>query len=211
MILHYFYLLVVVDMSCQYNSFVKKKENNHDVFCLLEYTRARICNRHATIIFFQYLLNFLSVFFISSPIFLSSSSVIDASIYLRHFSSDRSHMYNSETKTWNEPPPSYDCILQQHENQHSNDSGSSNDDGNNNATYNSTTTTTTTTFKQYMTISNDDVDYQQQNGENKDNDGSNNKNESDDNNHKPIFGRVYSISRLVKRFGCSENNNNNGT
>ncbi|OEU10525.1 hypothetical protein FRACYDRAFT_193868 [Fragilariopsis cylindrus CCMP1102] len=141
--------------------------------------------------------------------------VIDASIYLRHFSSDRSHMYNSDTNTWNALPPSYDCILQHNENTNSNDDSSNNkdDDGNNDVTSNSATTTTTTTattaFKQYMTISNEDVDYQQKNGEKDDNDDNNNKNENDDNhNHNRIFGRVYSISRLVERFGCSEDNNN---
>ena len=64
-----------------------------------------------------------------------------------------------------------------------------------------------------MTISNEDVDYQQKNEEKDDNDDNNNdnsnKNEIDDNhNQNRIFGRVYSISRLVKRFGCSEDNNN---
>jgi hypothetical protein len=127
-------------------------------------------------------------------------------------------MYNSDTNTWNALPPSYDCILRHNESTSSNDNSSNykDDDGNNNTDSNSaTTTTTTTTFKQYMTISNEDVDYQQKNGEkdgnddNYNNNNNKNKNENDDDhNHNRIFGRVYSISRLVERFGCSEENNN---
>lgn len=40
----------------------------------------------------------------------SQYSVVEASVYLKHFSSDRSHMYNSETQTWSAPPPEYACI-----------------------------------------------------------------------------------------------------
>jgi hypothetical protein len=36
--------------------------------------------------------------------------VVEASVYLKHFSSDRSHMYNDETRTWSAPPPTYACI-----------------------------------------------------------------------------------------------------
>ena len=36
--------------------------------------------------------------------------VVEASVYLTHFSSDRSHMYNDETRTWSAPPPTYACI-----------------------------------------------------------------------------------------------------
>jgi protein N-terminal glutamine amidohydrolase len=37
--------------------------------------------------------------------------VVDAATYLRYFSSDRSHMKQSDG-TWSAPPPMYDCILQ---------------------------------------------------------------------------------------------------
>lgn len=37
--------------------------------------------------------------------------VIPALIFLKNFSSDRMHMYDAETQTWNAPPPHYDCIL----------------------------------------------------------------------------------------------------
>jgi hypothetical protein len=36
--------------------------------------------------------------------------VVEANMYLQHFSSDRSHMYDCETKTWSAPPPTYACI-----------------------------------------------------------------------------------------------------
>jgi hypothetical protein len=34
-----------------------------------------------------------------------------ASSFLKNFSSDRMHMYDIKTQTWNAPPPHYDCIL----------------------------------------------------------------------------------------------------
>jgi hypothetical protein len=37
--------------------------------------------------------------------------LIPASSFLKNFSSDRMHMYDAETQTWNAPPPRYDCIL----------------------------------------------------------------------------------------------------
>jgi hypothetical protein len=37
--------------------------------------------------------------------------LIPASSFLKNFSSDRMHMYDAETQTWNAPPPHYDCIL----------------------------------------------------------------------------------------------------
>jgi hypothetical protein len=37
--------------------------------------------------------------------------LIPASSFLKNFSSDRMHMYDAKTKTWNAPPPRYDCIL----------------------------------------------------------------------------------------------------
>lgn len=39
-----------------------------------------------------------------------SFRLIPASVYLTAFSSDRSHMFNSKTQTWNAPPPAYTCI-----------------------------------------------------------------------------------------------------
>ena len=41
---------------------------------------------------------------------LSFRRVIDASVFLRNFSSDRMHMFNTESKEWLSPPPTYDCI-----------------------------------------------------------------------------------------------------
>lgn len=36
--------------------------------------------------------------------------VIPASVYLEHFSSNRSHMFDQKTQTWNATPPTYTCI-----------------------------------------------------------------------------------------------------
>ena len=36
--------------------------------------------------------------------------LIPAVSYLRHFASDRMHMFNPQKNTWNAPPPDYDCI-----------------------------------------------------------------------------------------------------
>jgi N-terminal glutamine amidase len=36
--------------------------------------------------------------------------VVPASVYLKHFASDRRHMYNAATGTWTAPPPPYQCI-----------------------------------------------------------------------------------------------------
>lgn len=47
-------------------------------------------------------------------------SVIEASFFLSTFSSDRSHMYNQQTKQWNSPPPPYACIQKGNENNISN-------------------------------------------------------------------------------------------
>lgn len=102
---------------------------------------------------------------------LKISSVINASIYLRHFSSDRSHMYNTKTKTWNAPPPSYDCILPPEDN----DEQNSEDENK---------TNTKNNLKQYMRISNQNVvDSKQQNSE-----------------ESPL-GQIYSLRQLLQRFG----------
>ena len=75
-------------------------------------------------------------------------SVFGASTYLRHFSSDRSHMFNSKTKTWNAPPPPYKRILLAKNNQEPNSERPQN------------------TLKQYMVISDQNVvDSQKQNNE----------------------------------------------
>lgn len=42
-----------------------------------------------------------------APIF----RVIPASKYLQYFASDRSHMYNAHTRSWNATPPPYQCIM----------------------------------------------------------------------------------------------------
>ncbi len=36
--------------------------------------------------------------------------VVQAAKFLKHFSSDRMHMFESKTKTWSAPPPEYPCI-----------------------------------------------------------------------------------------------------
>jgi hypothetical protein len=40
--------------------------------------------------------------------------VIPGQVYVREFASDRSHMYNAETDSWNAAPPTYDCINMSH-------------------------------------------------------------------------------------------------
>jgi hypothetical protein len=45
-----------------------------------------------------------------SPVF----RVVPGQVYIREFASDRSHMYNAETNSWNAPPPTYDCINMSH-------------------------------------------------------------------------------------------------
>eukprot|EP00980_Cylindrotheca_fusiformis_P005028 scaffold1062_cov130-Cylindrotheca_fusiformis.AAC.34 len=47
---------------------------------------------------------------------MDMDSVIEAPIFLKNFSSDRSHMYNEESKEWNAPPPHYACIQTENEN-----------------------------------------------------------------------------------------------
>jgi len=80
--------------------------------------------------------------------FLPYFRVFGASTYLRHFSSDRSHMFNSKTKTWNAPPPPYKRILLTKNNQEPNSERPQN------------------TLKQYMVISDQNVvDSQKQNNE----------------------------------------------
>jgi protein N-terminal glutamine amidohydrolase len=37
--------------------------------------------------------------------------IIPADLFIQHFASDRSHMYNPITKSYNEPPPLYSCIV----------------------------------------------------------------------------------------------------
>lgn len=98
--------------------------------------------------------------------------VIEGKVFLRHSSSDRSHMYDSETKSWSSPPPKYDCILppakipEQH--------GGA---------------TVSTTFEQYSIISNQNVvDSQQQ----------------QEGSEENPYGRIYSLSQLVQRFGIRE-------
>jgi len=144
-------------------------------------------------------------------------SVIDASMYLRHFSSDRSHMYNSETNTYNSPPPAYTCILQQQENENiknpSNNWNDGDEDDTNTKSANNTSaiiTHPTTTFEQYRIISNQDINSAHEENKNGSNSISTNiKNYDIDDNHSPIFGQVYSLSQLLKRFFCPENSRDN--
>ena len=42
--------------------------------------------------------------------------VVHAALFLKHFSSDRMHMFDSKTKTWSAPPPEYHCIQPTKEN-----------------------------------------------------------------------------------------------
>ena len=37
--------------------------------------------------------------------------IIPAALYCKHFASNRMHMFNTQTNTWNHPPPSYQCIV----------------------------------------------------------------------------------------------------
>ena len=45
-----------------------------------------------------------------APPFAPHFRIIPASLYLEYFSSDRMHMYDAKTCTWNAPPPQYACI-----------------------------------------------------------------------------------------------------
>ena len=40
--------------------------------------------------------------------------IVPAETYIHHFTSDRSHMFNETTQTYNEPPPPYCCIVASH-------------------------------------------------------------------------------------------------
>ena len=91
-------------------------------------------------------------------------------MYLQHFSSDRSHMYNSKTQTWNAPPPSYKCII-----------GTTNTDEE--SSRSDRKTKTTNTLKQYMTISDRNVSDSRK-----------------ENNCDGIYGQIYSLSELIQRF-----------
>lgn len=133
--------------------------------------------------------------------------VVDAETFLRHFSSDRSHMKRRDG-SWSAPPPIYDCIIVRR------------------ATTQSTTVKTSTaaaseisnnTLWGYMTISNEEVAVAagagatpasltalnesvrigEQNGEDEDGD-------TDVTATAPataIFGSIYSLSQLRQRFG----------
>ena len=80
-------------------------------------------------------------------------------------------MYNAKTKTWNAPPPSYNCILEVDDNDEPNSESER-------------TTNTANTLKQYMTISAENVfDSQKQKiGDSP-------------------YGQIYSLSQLRQHFG----------
>jgi len=102
--------------------------------------------------------------------------VVDASVYLQYFSSDRSHMYNPDSNEWKSTPPSYDCINAPNHNDNSMKVG------NNRITI----TNPGNTLEHYMTISNNDiVDAQQADFE----DSTSNR-----------FGHIFSLPQLRHRF-----------
>jgi hypothetical protein len=45
-----------------------------------------------------------------APPFAPQFKIIPADLYLQYFASDRMHMYNTKSQTWNAPPPPYECI-----------------------------------------------------------------------------------------------------
>ena len=91
-------------------------------------------------------------------------------MYLQHFSSDRSHMYDSKTQTWNAPPPSYKCIM-----------GATSTEEE--SSQSERKTENTNTLKHYMIISDRDLD---ESREEKSRDG--------------IYGRIYSLPELMQQF-----------
>lgn len=55
---------------------------------------------------------------LTSPFFLYVCfyfSLVEAKTFLKHFSSDRMHMYDAEKDEWSANPPEYDCIQASHE------------------------------------------------------------------------------------------------
>ena len=78
-------------------------------------------------------------------------------------------MYNPVTKTWNAAPPSYECILPSGTYDKSNSENTKNKE-------------VISTLKEYMTISSQNIDHQQQHSEDS------------------PFGRIYSLSQLLQQF-----------
>ena len=76
--------------------------------------------------------------------------VVPATLFLRHFESDRSHMYNAHTGTWSAPPPPYQCILPAASVSSSNSTSTS--------AQTTTTTATRSNLKQYLNFSSHHVD-----------------------------------------------------
>jgi protein N-terminal glutamine amidohydrolase len=58
----------------------------------------------------EYLASSFPLDYVRYPEFQPYFRVIPADKFIQHFKSDRSHMYNPITKSYNEPPPSYACI-----------------------------------------------------------------------------------------------------
>jgi N-terminal glutamine amidase len=47
----------------------------------------------------------------SYPEYLPRFRLISAPLFVQYFASDRRHMYNTTTQSWNAPPPTYACIV----------------------------------------------------------------------------------------------------
>ena len=45
-----------------------------------------------------------------APSFAPQFRLVPADLYRQYFTSDRTHMYDAKTSTWNAPPPHYACI-----------------------------------------------------------------------------------------------------
>ena len=125
-------------------------------------------------------------------------SVVEAETYLRHFSSDRSHMYNDKTGEWNATPPPYDCIIQSSSDvdnvgresfQEIGESSSGNQQRSIGARCHNT-------LKWYMTISQIDIDEQKQRQSTNEDDGE----RVIGSTSLAPYGRIYSLSELQKRF-----------
>jgi hypothetical protein len=123
--------------------------------------------------------------------------VVEAWTFLNHFSSDRSHMIQRDTGQWTAPPPNYQCIIlppptaqqkqQQQKSLLSCGNASNND----------------MTLPRYMIISEQDVA-----------NGNQNVNTSSSvimgttakSSSSSVFGRIYTLNGLRKRFGSEPPN-----
>jgi hypothetical protein len=139
--------------------------------------------------------------------------VVDAFAYLKHFSSDRMHMYDQQTKRWSATPPTYDCIIimrRQHNvnrapKQQQGKHGESSENGSNrknNTDATKTGFTAASNLKQYMTISDDDVRCRRRNssGEHRHNGDNEEDSSSSSSSSSQMYGKIYSLSELLERF-----------